>query len=86
MSRFNELLHGSAGDAADILSGDHPGGTSEVRAALTNALHRIDRLETALVSAREESESRTWRVKGDLEQLVQDVNDKLDELDRRLPG
>lgn len=46
MSIFNTLLHGSAADVAAILSGDNPPDTKEdFRAALTNALDRIDRLE-----------------------------------------
>jgi hypothetical protein len=46
MSRFNTLLHGEASEAADIMAGDHPPDTMpELRAALTNALNRIDRLE-----------------------------------------
>lgn len=46
MSRFNTLLHGSAADAANILGGDNPPDThADLRAALTNALDRIGRLE-----------------------------------------
>ena len=50
MSRFNELLHGEASSAADLLSGEVTPARDEIllelRAALTNALRRIDRLET----------------------------------------
>jgi hypothetical protein len=48
MSTFNTLLHGSAAEAAAILSGDNPpetGATQALRAALTNALNRIDQIE-----------------------------------------
>ncbi len=51
MSRFNTLLHGEASEASAILGGDMPPPTetvrvlNELRAALTNALNRIDRLE-----------------------------------------
>ena len=49
MSRFNELLHGEASSAADLLSGEVTPARDEIllelRAALTNALRRIDRLE-----------------------------------------
>ena len=45
-STFNTLLHGSAEDAAEILGGDCPPQSNEfLRAALTNALGRIARLE-----------------------------------------
>jgi hypothetical protein len=45
-SIFNILLHGGAADAAEVLGGDNPPETiDELRAALTNALNRIDRLE-----------------------------------------
>ena len=50
MSRLNELLHGPAGGAADILSGEASPARDEIllelRAALTNALRRIDALES----------------------------------------
>ena len=49
MSRLNKLLHGEASTAADLLSGDVTPNRDEIllelRAALTNALYRIDRLE-----------------------------------------
>ncbi len=49
MSRLNELLHGEASVAADLLSGDVTPARDEIllelRAALTNALHRISLLE-----------------------------------------
>ena len=46
MSQFNTLLHGEAREAADILGSDNPPDThDELRAALTNALNRITRLE-----------------------------------------
>ncbi len=49
MSRLNKLLHGEALAAADLLSGDVTPNRDEIllelRAALTNALRRIDRLE-----------------------------------------
>jgi len=49
VSRFNTLLHGEASEAADVLSGDATPNRDEIllelRAALTNALRRIDRLE-----------------------------------------
>lgn len=49
MSRFNTLLHGSAAEAAAILGGEVTPARDEIllelRAALTNALNRIDRLE-----------------------------------------
>ena len=52
MSDFNTLLHGSAAEAAAVLSGDRPpegaGAIPSLRAALTNALNRIDRLEERL--------------------------------------
>lgn len=48
-SRLNTLLHGEASEAASLISGDCPSAKSELilelRAALTNALNRIDRLE-----------------------------------------
>ncbi len=48
-SRFNTLLHGEASEAADVLSGDcrmtERESIVELRAALTNALRRIDRFE-----------------------------------------
>ena len=47
MSRFNVLLHGEAADAADELS-IGAADEGELRAALTNALSRIDRLEKKL--------------------------------------
>jgi len=51
-SDFNTLLHGGAAEAAAILSGDNPpdglDATQSLRAALTNALTRIDRLERRL--------------------------------------
>ena len=55
MSRFNTLLHGPASEAAAILSGDNPPDDmsvdlTELRAALTNALNRIDTLENAATS------------------------------------
>ena len=52
MSRLNELLHGDASTAADLLSGEVTPNRDEIllelRAALTNALHRIDQLENAV--------------------------------------
>ena len=49
MSRFNVLLHGEADEAADLLGSDNPIRTdAELRAALTNALRRIARLERKL--------------------------------------
>lgn len=49
MSRLNELLHGQAATAAALLSGDVTPSRDEIllelRAGLTNALNRIDRLE-----------------------------------------
>lgn len=47
MSRFNVLLHGEAADAADALE-DVPADEQELRAALQNAMRRIDRLEKKL--------------------------------------
>jgi len=47
MSTFNTLLHGPAAEAASILGGDNPpDDLGSLRAALTNALDRIDRLES----------------------------------------
>ena len=46
MSRFTTLLHGEASEVAALLSSDNPIRTdAELRAALTNALNRIDRIE-----------------------------------------
>jgi predicted RNA-binding Zn-ribbon protein involved in translation (DUF1610 family) len=49
MSRFNELLHGDADHAADILGDGMPRvaeqRAEELRCALINALRRIGRLE-----------------------------------------
>ena len=51
MSQFNELLHGAAEDAAAILSGDNPPDSiDDLRAALTNALNRIQVLEERSLS------------------------------------
>jgi len=51
MSTFNTLLHGSAAEAAGILGGDNaPSDNMSLRAALTNALDRIDILERRLNS------------------------------------
>lgn len=54
MSELNKLLHGEAAEAAAILSGDQPPeGTNAplaLRAALTNALNRIDRIEKQLAT------------------------------------
>ena len=51
-SNLNTLLHGSAAEAAEILGGDYPpddvGAIQSIRAALTNALNRIDTLEKKL--------------------------------------
>lgn len=48
-SRFNTLALGEAADAAAILAGDNPPDTiDELRAALTNALERISRLENSV--------------------------------------
>lgn len=47
MSRFNTLLHGEPGDAADALE-DQPASEQELRAALQNAFRRIEQLEQAL--------------------------------------
>lgn len=51
-SRLNTLLHGEAYKAAEILSGDTTPNRDEIllelRAALTNALNRIDKLEEKL--------------------------------------
>jgi hypothetical protein len=44
MSRFNELYRGEPGEAADQLE-DIPATEQELRAALINALRRIERLE-----------------------------------------
>lgn len=44
MSRFGTLYHGSAEAAAAALE-DQPATEQELRAALTNALNRIARLE-----------------------------------------
>lgn len=45
-SRFNVLCHGAADEVAAILSGDNPPDTlQDLRAALTNALTRLHRLE-----------------------------------------
>lgn len=45
-NRFNTLLHGAAFEAAEVLSGDSPPeGEQCLRAALTNALNRIETLE-----------------------------------------
>jgi len=48
-SRFNTLLHGEAAEAAAVLSGEAQAGERgvllELRAALTNALNRIAKLE-----------------------------------------
>lgn len=53
MSRFNELLHGEAATAAELLSGEVTPARDEIllelRAALTNALNRIDRLEAKAI-------------------------------------
>ncbi len=53
MSRFNTLLHGEASEAAAILGGDLDRDIDivGVRAALTNALNRIDRLERKQAAA-----------------------------------
>ncbi len=47
MSRFNELLHGSASHAAELLGDGRPVANreEELRLALCNALNRISRLE-----------------------------------------
>jgi predicted Zn-ribbon and HTH transcriptional regulator len=53
MSTFNTLLHGSAAQAADILGGDNPpDDIASLRAALTNAFDKIDRLERRLKEKR----------------------------------
>jgi hypothetical protein len=47
MSRFNELLHGSASHAAELLGDGRPVANreEELRLALCNALNRVSRLE-----------------------------------------
>lgn len=84
MSRFNTLLHGSAADAAAILGGEVTPARDEIllelRAALTNALNRIDRLEernAPPVKARE-----TYTVKA--EKLI--AFGHLHELDEEVEG
>jgi len=54
-SRFNTLLHGRASEAAELLGDDHRGDDEiiELRAALTNALNRIDKLEWILIKRNE---------------------------------
>jgi hypothetical protein len=47
VSRFNTLYLGEAADAADALA-DEAADEQELRAALQNALRRIDKLERAL--------------------------------------
>ena len=53
MSGFNELLHGSAKEAADYLHYESDVTNEEVRAALTNALNKIDRLERTIEKLQE---------------------------------
>ena len=48
-SRFNELYLGEPGDAADQLE-DLPASEQELRAALINALRRIERLEAQVLN------------------------------------
>lgn len=47
---FNTLLHGEASDAAELLGTGRLFTELELRAALTNALNRIDHLESKLDS------------------------------------
>ncbi len=53
MSRFNVLMHGEAGDAADELSTGEAD-ISELCAALQNAFLKIERLEKQVVNLRKE--------------------------------
>lgn len=48
-SRFNELYRGQPGDAADQLE-DEEASEQELRAALINALRRIERLEAQVLN------------------------------------
>jgi hypothetical protein len=50
MSNFNTLYHGEAGEAADALDHLAEPGSSSHRAALTNALRRIARLEAQMAT------------------------------------
>ncbi len=80
-SRFNTLLHGEASDAADILSGDTQPGERELilelRAALTNALRRVDRLETRL-------DAESARLEGQIERASQRSEDWLNRIEDRI--
>lgn len=49
-SKFNELYRGEPADAADQLE-DQEASEQELRAALINALRRIDRLEQQVARA-----------------------------------
>ncbi len=76
-SRFNTLLHGEAADAADVLSGDTQPGERELilelRAALTNALRRVDRLEIRL-------DAESARLEGQIERASQRSEDWLNRI------
>jgi hypothetical protein len=50
--RFNELYRGDPGDAANHLE-DQEASEQELRAALINALHRIQKLEFDMESLQE---------------------------------
>ena len=80
-SRFNTLLHGEASDAADVLSGDAQPGEHELilelRAALTNALRRIDRLEVRLDSESERLEGQIERASERTETWLNQIEDRI---------
>ena len=80
-SRLNTLLHGEASDAADVLSGDAKPGEHELilelRLALTNALRRIDRLETGL-------DSESTRIEGQVERLSKRTETWLNQIEDRI--
>jgi hypothetical protein len=53
MSRFNTLMHGEPGDVADELC-DQDADNGELRAALSNAMLRIERLEKLVANLRKD--------------------------------
>jgi hypothetical protein len=73
-SNFNTLYHGEADEAADALEDLKEPGNSSHRAALTNALRKIAKLE-----ARQEEEFT--RLESQLERVTDRVETRLTDLE-----